>query len=50
MSAVCMGHVLIVDVPGIGKIMLAKGLAKSLEAKFCLIQFTPDMLPSDVTR
>jgi MoxR-like ATPase len=49
MSAVCMGHVLIEDVPGTGKTMLAKCLAKSLEAKFSRIQFTPDMLPSDVT-
>ena len=49
MAAVCKGHVLIEDVPGTGKTMLAKCLAKSLDAQFKRIQFTPDMLPSDVT-
>lgn len=49
MAAVCKGHLLIEDVPGTGKTMLAKCLAKSLEAEFRRIQFTPDMLPSDVT-
>ncbi len=43
------GHLLIDDVPGVGKTMLAKGLAKSLGCTFNRIQFTPDMLPSDVT-
>jgi MoxR-like ATPase len=43
------GHVLIEDVPGIGKTMLAKALARSLELSFARIQFTPDLLPSDVT-
>lgn len=43
------GHVLLEDVPGTGKTMLAKTFAKSLDAKFCRIQFTPDLLPSDVT-
>ena len=43
------GHVLIEDVPGMGKTVLAKSLAKSVEAKFSRIQFTPDLLPSDVT-
>ncbi len=43
------GHVLIEDVPGMGKTVLAKSLAKSVQAKFSRIQFTPDLLPSDVT-
>jgi MoxR-like ATPase len=43
------GHMLIEDVPGVGKTMLARTLAKSLGCSFSRIQFTPDMLPSDVT-
>jgi MoxR-like ATPase len=43
------GHVLLEDVPGIGKTTLAKALARSLELSFSRIQFTPDLLPSDVT-
>ncbi len=43
------GHVLLEDVPGTGKTMLAKSLAKSLDLTFSRIQFTPDLLPSDVT-
>jgi MoxR-like ATPase len=43
------GHVLIEDVPGVGKTMLARSLARSLDCSFGRIQFTPDMLPSDVT-
>jgi len=45
----CEGHVLLEDVPGIGKTMLAKALAKSLGGSFQRIQFTPDLLPSDIT-
>ena len=43
------GHVLIEDVPGLGKTMLAKSLAKSLGCSFQRVQFTPDLLPSDIT-
>lgn len=48
-AVLCDGHVLIEDVPGIGKTTLAKTLARSLECTFARIQFTPDLLPSDVT-
>ena len=43
------GHILIEDVPGVGKTMLARSLARSLGCSFSRIQFTPDMLPSDLT-
>ena len=49
LGLLCQGHMLIEDVPGVGKTMLAKSLAKSVGGKFQRIQFTPDMLPSDVT-
>src|SRR5512137_1297883 len=45
----CQGHLLIEDVPGVGKTMLARSLAKSIGCTFRRIQYTPDMLPSDVT-
>jgi len=43
------GHLLIEDIPGVGKTMLARSLAKSINGGFQRIQFTPDMLPSDIT-
>jgi MoxR-like ATPase len=43
------GHVLVEDVPGVGKTVLAKALARSLELTFHRVQFTPDLLPADVT-
>ncbi len=48
-ALLCQGHVLIEDVPGTGKTMLARAIAKSLGCAFRRIQFTPDMLPTDVT-
>lgn len=48
-SLLCQGHLLIEDVPGTGKTMLARSLAQSLGGSFSRIQFTPDLLPSDVT-
>ena len=48
-ALLCEGHVLIEDVPGTGKTVLAKSVARSLGCTFRRIQFTPDMLPSDVT-
>lgn len=41
-------HILLEDVPGVGKTLIGKALAKSIAAKFCRIQFTPDLLPSDI--
>ncbi len=49
MALMCQGHLLIEDVPGVGKTMLAKSLAKSIGLSFKRIQFTPDLLPSDIT-
>ncbi|HYJ72503.1 MAG TPA: AAA family ATPase, partial [Actinomycetota bacterium] len=43
------GHLLIEDVPGVGKTMLAKSLARSIGCTFRRVQFTPDLLPSDIT-
>src|SRR5512132_2016898 len=41
-------HVLLEDVPGVGKTLVAKALAKSVAGEFCRLQFTPDLLPSDI--
>ena len=49
LALVSEGHVLVEDVPGVGKTQLAKSLARSIEGAFNRIQFTPDLLPSDVT-
>ncbi|MFT8709008.1 MAG: MoxR family ATPase [Sporolactobacillus sp.] len=48
-ALICGGHVLMEDVPGTGKTMLAKTVAKSIQGDFKRIQFTPDILPSDIT-
>jgi MoxR-like ATPase len=48
-ALLCEGHLLIEDVPGVGKTMLARAIARSIGCEFRRIQFTPDMLPSDVT-
>lgn len=48
-ALLCEGHVLLEDVPGVGKTMLAKSLARSLDCSFSRIQFTPDLLPTDIT-
>jgi len=49
MALMAEGHVLVEDVPGVGKTQLAKSLARSIESAFNRVQFTPDLLPSDVT-
>ena len=48
-ALLCQGHLLIEDVPGVGKTMLAKSIARSVGCTFRRLQFTPDLLPSDVT-
>ncbi len=49
LGLLCQGHLLIEDVPGVGKTVLAKSISKSVGCEFSRIQFTPDMLPTDVT-
>ena len=52
LTALCLvaeGHLIIEDFPGVGKTMLAKALARSIDCSFSRLQFTPDLLPSDVT-
>ncbi len=48
-AIICQGHILIEDVPGVGKTMLARSLARTVGSSFRRIQFTPDLLPSDIT-
>lgn len=49
LALVADGHVLVEDVPGVGKTSIAKALARSVEGKFARVQFTPDLLPTDIT-
>ena len=48
-AMLCGGHVLLNDIPGTGKTLLARTLAQSMDGRFHRIQFTPDLLPSDLT-
>lgn len=48
-ALIARGHLLVEDVPGVGKTLLARALARSVDARFARVQFTPDLLPSDIT-
>jgi len=48
-SLLCRGHVLLLGLPGLGKTLMASTVAKALQLDFCRIQFTPDLMPSDIT-
>jgi len=48
-ALLCEGHILVEDVPGVGKTVLARSVAKTMGCLFSRIQFTPDLLPSDIT-
>jgi len=48
-AVLCEGHVILEDFPGVGKTMLAKSIARSLDCEFARVQATPDLLPSDIT-
>jgi MoxR-like ATPase len=48
-SLLCRGHVLLLGLPGLGKTLMAATVAKALQLDFCRIQFTPDLMPSDIT-
>ena len=47
-TLLCGGHALLLGVPGVGKTLVAKALARSVAGDFCRLQFTPDLLPSDI--
>ena len=49
LALLCEGHIIIEDFPGVGKTMLAKAIARSVDCEFARVQFTPDLLPSDIT-
>ena len=49
LALVCQGHVLLEDSPGVGKTLIAKTLAQSIDGEFARVQCTPDLLPSDIT-
>ncbi|MDX9981990.1 MAG: MoxR family ATPase [Lentisphaeria bacterium] len=48
-SLLCRGHVLLLGLPGLGKTLMASSIARALDLEFCRIQFTPDLMPADIT-